>query len=228
MEFLALAASLDLTPANAPTLVGCSGASVADLPVSLLTTFSTKSDLVKFKPVITPMVFSLNHRNFRCLEGWRARSSCFTNLSAGPAHQSQRFLFFLLAKPPPCLRCRTRAAPPPPLLRRPSAAARAPLLLHYAAASRATPAPRTRRACARATTASPCAARTARRRLPRPAPPLRSTFPPSHAHSSALLPYSRRSKGSDSFPSPFDQAPSRCSTNCLKDNFRHSLTQLRL
>ena len=52
-----LAKPLDLTPANAPTPVGCSGASVADLPVPLLTTFSSKSDLVKVTPVITPMLF---------------------------------------------------------------------------------------------------------------------------------------------------------------------------
>ena len=52
-----LAKPLDLTPANAPTPVGCSGASVADLPVPLLTAFHFRSDPVNVAPMDTPTLF---------------------------------------------------------------------------------------------------------------------------------------------------------------------------
>ena len=100
---MALAESLDLTPTIAPTPVGCSGASVADLPVPLLTTFSTKSDLVKLKPVITPMLFALNHRNFRCLRVGGPAGPVSLNLSAGPARQLLQPL--LLPREPPRRHC---------------------------------------------------------------------------------------------------------------------------
>ena len=63
---LALAASLDLPPAVAPTPFGCSDGLVAVLPVPSVDPFSTLLDMVKLKPVDTPMPISPNHRNFRC------------------------------------------------------------------------------------------------------------------------------------------------------------------
>ena len=51
---------------------------------ALLTTFQSRSDLVKLTPVITPTVFSLHHRTFRCL-GLAGPLVMFSlNLSAGP------------------------------------------------------------------------------------------------------------------------------------------------
>ena len=109
---------------------------------------------------------------------------------------------------------RPYAAPPPPLPRRPSTAARAPLLLHFAAAPRAStraraapvPAPR----CAALRCPAPPAPRAAASHVQR-----RRFAAPPHARSSAPLPYSSRSKGSVSLPTPLDQAHSRCSRNCL-------------
>ena len=122
-------------------------------------------------------------------------------------------VFLPHAKPSPCT-SRPYAAPPPPLLRRLSAAARAPLLHRFAAAPRAN---------ARARAAPAPAPRSVALRSPAPPAPRavafheqrrRFTAPP-HARSPAPLPYSSRSKGSVSLPTPFDQAHSRCSRNCL-------------
>ena len=100
--------SLDLTPANAPTPVGCSDALVAVLPVPLLTTLSSQSDLVKVTPVDTPMPFSPNHRIFRCL-GLAGPLVLFSlNSSAGPTRQLHTF--FLLPRELPPLTHQTAAA----------------------------------------------------------------------------------------------------------------------
>ena len=111
---MALAVSLDLTPAVAPTPIGCSDALVTVLPVPLLTMFSSQSDLVKVTPVITPMLFSLNHRNFRCLRVGGPARPVSLNLSAGPARQSLSLSFVYLANRRP----RAAAAPPPSPRRR--------------------------------------------------------------------------------------------------------------
>ena len=100
---------------------------------ALLTTFQSRSNLVKLTPVITPTFFSPYHRTFRCL-GLAGPLVLFSlNSFRGPTRQSQSLFLFLLAKLPPCTP-RPYAAPPPPLLRRLSAAARAPLLHRFAAA----------------------------------------------------------------------------------------------
>ena len=131
---LVLKASLDLTPAVAPTPVGCSDASVTVLPVPLLTTFSSQSDLVKVTPVITPMLFSLDHRNFRCFRVGGPARPVSLNLSAGPASQS---LFFLLpretAAPAPASSPVRRTAAAAPLHRRPLAPPPPPELCSAAA-----------------------------------------------------------------------------------------------
>ena len=154
---------------------------------ALLTTFQSRSNLVKLTPVITPTFFSPYHRTFRCL-GLAGPLVLFSlNPSAGPrvslthCFSSSRETVALhpapvrrsaAATPATPLHCRTRAAPAQ--LRRRATRQRS----------------RTRRACARATQrrpALPCAARTARRRLPRAAPPLRSTSARAFLCSSALL-----------------------------------------
>ena len=174
--------------------------------MTLLTTFLFRSDPVNVAPIVTPALFSLNHRTFRCL-GLAGPPVLFSlNPSAGPRVS---FTVFLPPRETAALHPRPYAAPPPPLLCRPSAAARAPLLLLFAVAPRATPAPRTHRTCAYDSAA-----------LRRPAPRAaaipnqrrRSTFPIS---TRAPLTYSRRCQGSDPFPKLFVQAPSRCSRNCL-------------
>ena len=104
---MALAESLDLTPTNAPTPIGCSGASVADLPMPLLTKFSSQSDLVNITPVDAPMPFSPNHRTFRCFRVGGPARPVSLNRSAGPASQSH-------AHPPSSSRTAARALAPPP------------------------------------------------------------------------------------------------------------------
>ena len=142
---LALTAPLDLTPAVAPTPVGCSDASVAVLPVPLLTTFSSQPDLVKLKPVDTPMPISPNHRIFRCL-GLAGPLVLFSlNSSAGPTRQSHTFVSSSSRNRRPCTHART------PLCRRRAlalhcAAARARPHLSCAAAPQSLARPR--RACA--------------------------------------------------------------------------------
>jgi len=180
---------------------------------ALLTTFQSRSNLVKLTPVITPTFFSPYHRTFRCL-GLAGPLVLFSlNSFRGPTRQSQSLFLFLLAKLPPCTP-RPYAAPPPPLPRRPSTAARAQLLPNFAAAPRAS---------ARARAAPVPAPRCAALRSPAPPAPRAVAFheqrrrfaAPPHARSPAPLPYSSRSKGSVSLPTPFDQAHSRCSRNCL-------------
>ena len=154
---MALAVSLDLTPAVAPTPIGCSDALVTVLLVPLLTMFSSQSDLVKVTPVITQMLFSLNQRNFRCFRvGGSAR---FVSLipPAGPVcqphilllptrtaalgHPLRRRRACAHAPPPLLVPC---AAAPPPLTRR-SATDRAPTRRRSHATAPRTPAPRSRR-----------------------------------------------------------------------------------
>jgi len=180
---------------------------------ALLTTFQSRSNLVKLTPVITPTFFSPYHRTFRCL-GLAGPLVLFSlNSFRGPTRQSQSLFLFLLAKLPPCTP-RPYAAPPPPLPRRPSTAARAQLLPNFAAAPRAS---------ARARAAPVPAPRCAALRSPAPPAPRAVAFheqrrrfaAPPHARSPAPLPYSSRSRSSVSLPTPLDQAHSRCSRNCL-------------
>ena len=106
------------------------------------------------------------------------------------------------------------AAPPPPLPRRRPTAARALPLLHLAAAPRAS---------TRARAAPAPAPRCAALRCPAPPAPHAPAFheqrrrfaAPPHTRSPAPLPYSSRSKGCVTLPTPLDQAHSRCSRNCL-------------
>ena len=133
---MALTESLDLTPTNAPTPVGYSGASVADLPMPLLTKFSSQSDLVNITPVDTPMPFSPNHRTFRCFRVGGPARPVSLNRSAGPASQSHAHppSSSRLAAAAPPHRRRTRIAPPRPRLARASPAPRLRRLLHALAA----------------------------------------------------------------------------------------------
>ena len=124
---MGLAQPLDLTPADTPTPVGCSDASVAVLPVPLLTTFSISFRSGQRCSNGYTDAISLHHRTFRCL-GLAGPPVMFSlDLSAGPRVSLTQYLF-LLAKPPPShtpvrrsaaatpappLCCRTRAAPAP-------------------------------------------------------------------------------------------------------------------
>ena len=122
--------------------------------------FSSQSDLVKVTPVITPMLFSLNHRNFRCFRVGGPARPVSLNLSAGPAcqphvlllptrtaafrrplHRRRRACAHRSTPPPLLVPC---AAAPPPLTRR-SATDRAPTRRRSHAAAPRTPAPRSRR-----------------------------------------------------------------------------------
>jgi len=174
VEFLALAASLDLTPAVAPTPVGCSDASVVVLPVPLLTTFSSQSDLVKVTLVDTPMPFSPNHRIFRCL-GLAGPLVLFPlNSSAGPTRQLHTF--FLLSREPPPLTHQTAAARAQLRRRMHSHRRRAsPVSTSRLRRARSAPEPPARR---------PLRACTARSRCP---PSARHHA--QHSHSLALLPF---------------------------------------
>ena len=157
--------------------------------------------------MITPTVFSPNHRTFRCL-GLAGPPVMFSlDLSAGPRVSLTHCISSSSRNRRPAPAPVRRSAPP--LLRRPSAAARAPLLLLFAVAPRATPAPRTHRTCAYASAAL---SRPAPRAAAIPNQRRRNTFPIS---TRAPLTYSRRCQGSDPFPKLFVQAPSRCSRNCL-------------
>ena len=106
---LALAVSLDLTPAVAPTPIGCSDDSVTVLPVPSVDPFSTLLDLVKLKPVDTPMPISPNRRNFRCLRVGGPARPVLLNLSAGPARQLLWPL--LLPREPPRRHCSSPVQP---------------------------------------------------------------------------------------------------------------------
>ena len=185
----------------------------------------TRFQLIQIWSTITPMDISMpispNHRTFRCFRVGGPARPVSLNLSAGPARQSQRLLFFLLTKLPPLhSRLRPYAAPPPPLLRCPSAAAHALLLL-------ATP------SCCRCQFPAP----PARRIRATPTPLLhhpRATAIHVRRHRSPALPptcplESRASSPSCSTPSPsrehfepcFEFSPpliqvhTRCSRNCL-------------
>jgi len=131
--------------------------------------------------------FSLNHRTFRCL-GLAGPLVLFSlNSFAGPTRQSHHCFSSSSRnrRPTPAPVSRSAAATPAPPLRYSKRAA--PALLRRRATRLHL---RTRRACARATLrrpALPCAARTARRRLPRAAPPLRSTSSRAFLCSFALL-----------------------------------------
>ena len=167
---LALAVSLDLTPAVAPTPIGCSDDSVTVLPVPSVDPFSTLLDLVKLKLMDTPMPISPNRRNFRCLRVGGPARPVLLNLSAGPARQLLRPLLLPREPPPRTWHCSAaaRAFAPPPRAHTPPLLHTPPLVLCAAAhTSLKSTAPVPRQLPA-------CAARkppTARRRHPRPAPP---------------------------------------------------------
>ena len=180
---MALALPLDLTPADAPTPIGCSSASVADLPVPLF--FDHVSISFRSGQHCSDgysVAFSLNRRTFRCL-GLAGPPDMFSlNLSAGPrvslTHCSSSFS--RNRRP----HTRPYAAPPPPLPRRPTTAAHAPLLLHFAAAPRAS---------ARARAAPAPAPRCAALRCPAPPAPRAAAFhaaPPLRSSSARAFPCS--------------------------------------
>jgi hypothetical protein len=129
---------------------------------ALLTTFQSRSNLVKLTPVITPTFFSPYHRTFRCL-GLAGPLVLFPlNSFRGPTRQSHSLFFFLHAKPPPShtpvrlsaaatpappLCCRTRAAPAP-LRRRATNLAPVHRLSRAPEPRSRRPAPHLRRLCA--------------------------------------------------------------------------------
>ena len=189
--------SLDLTPAIAPTPIGCSDASVAVLQVASVDhVFNSQSNLVKVTPVFTPMLFSLNHRNFRCLRvGGPARPVSLIP-PAGPACQPL-FLLFSTRTTALGLSLSTTRTPPPPRQCSPllTAAAAGPQRRRlrtapppHARRRRTSPAPAPRSACARATTAPRlrrryAAAAPLRRRTPLPATPAHLPHTPTRVHS---------------------------------------------
>ena len=90
-----------------------------------MTKFQFRTDSVNFAPMVTPMLFSLNHRTFRCL-GLAGPLVLFSlNSSAGPTRQSHTFVSSSSRNRRPCTRARTPlrrrhscVVPPPPLTRR--------------------------------------------------------------------------------------------------------------
>ena len=165
--------------------------------------FSSQSDLVKVTPVITPMLFSLNHRNFRCFRVGGPAHPVSLNLSAGPASQSLSFLLPReTAAPAPASSPVRHAEAAAPLHRRPLAPPPPPLTHCF-------------------TARTPLVARSTRT----PAPPLfrsaaahhrrrrnflsRTASPDPHLHPRASI------HARFEFPPPLVRVPARCSRNCL-------------
>ena len=137
---------------------------------ALLTTFQSRSDLVKLTPVITPTFFSPYHRTFRCL-GLAGPLVLFSlNSSAGPTRHCHTTVFIFLAnrRPRAAAAPRPYAAAQPPLAHNSTVPPPSPCSATARALqrrARAAPAPRPCRACAT------CAPLTTRRRHPSLAPP---------------------------------------------------------
>ena len=182
-----------------------------------MTTFHFRSDPVNVAPMVTPALFPLNHRTFRCL-GLAGPPVLFSlNPSAGPRVSFTVFLppretvalhpapvrRSAAATPTPPLRCRTRAAPAP-LRRRATDHAPAHRLSRAPEPRSRRPVPRLHRLQA-ADRAPPSSSSSAACITAPPAP---------------LLPIAQAYKTNLKFLPPFARVHAKCSRNCHLGRFR--------
>ena len=179
--------------------------------------FNSQSDLVKVTPVFTPMLFSLNHRNFRCFRV--SGPECPVSLipPAGPACQPL-FLLFSTRTAALGLSLSTTRTPPPPRQCSPLLTAAAAGPQHrrlrtapppHARRCRASPAPapgqRLTAPCLRRPQACAAACLHCRQRV---LLDLARVAPPAPLHARGFEPCSELSP-------PLFWVHSRCSRNCL-------------